>query len=338
MARKKAARRPAKKSVSRTKRAVFGYPLFIFMMLCAGVFLVTATFPGLADDLHISAKVSAPLVTDPAVINEPADGSHFSTIPVNVSGTCPANAAYVEIYRGSVMSGTAICDTNQTFQMSADLFPGANILTAQVFNMTDDEGPVSDAVNVVYDVPQPPKPTPENEQPAAAGGSNKPASAAASPLMVSTEFVYKGYRLGDLVEWPINISGGRSPYTANIDWGDGSHTDYLRQAAGSFTIAHRYQRLPSSNNSFIIKVSVTDANGGQAYAQFFVLVTSSVTSAPAASIFNKPPPSINNHNWLWIAWPAYGAIMVMTASFWLGEREEQIILNKKGMLKRSHSH
>lgn len=331
MARKSAGRRPVKKFKSRAKRAVFGYPLFIFLMLCGGVFLLTATFPGLADDVHITAKVSAPLVIDPAVITDPAEGTHFSAIPISVSGTCPANAAYVEIFRDSIMSGSAICDTNQAFQLSIDLFPGANSLTAHVFNLTDDEGPVSGAVDVIYDPPQP-------SPPAAGGGSPKTPSATASPLRVETEFVYKGYRLGDLVEWPLAVNGGRAPYSADVDWGDGSHTTYLRESAGAFTISHRYLRLPQSDNSFTIKVSVTDADGRQAFIQFFVLVTSKVSSAPAASIFNKPPPTINSHDWLWIAWPAYAAVIVMAVSYWLGEREELIILKKKGMLKRSHSH
>jgi hypothetical protein len=333
MARKSAGRRPVKKSKSRTKRAIFGYPLFVFLMLCAGVFLLTATFPGLADDVHITAKVSGPLVVNPAVITDPADGTHFSAIPINVGGTCPANAAYVEIFRNDVMSGSAICDTNQMFQLSTDLFPGANSLTAHVFNLTDDEGPVSDAVNVVYDAPQPSPPT-SGGQPA--GGSPKTPPAAASPLTVETEFVYKGYRLGDLVEWPLAVSGGRAPYTADVDWGDGSHTAYLRESAGAFTISHRYRRLPQSGNSFTIKVSVTDADGRRAFIQFFILVTSKASSAPAASIFNKPPPTISSRNWLWIAWPAYAGVSVMVISYWLGEREEMIILAKRGMLKPAH--
>src|SRR4051812_33270928 len=102
MARKKAARRPVKKSKIRTKRHLFGYPLFVFLMLCAGVFLVLATFPGLAEEIHTTAKVSAPLVTSPAVIDDPVDGQHFSAIPIPVSGSCPLNAGCVEIYSNGV--------------------------------------------------------------------------------------------------------------------------------------------------------------------------------------------------------------------------------------------
>lgn len=331
MARKKAARRPIKKTNYRSRRTLFGYPLVIFLLLCAGVFLLMATFPSLADDIRVTAKVSGPLVTDPAVITSPAGGQRFSALPIDVEGTCPANASYIEIYRNSIMSGSAICDSNDRFQISMDLFAGANSLTAHVFNMTDDEGPVSAAVNVVYDASQPPAGGGQQtagREPGRATGQPLP------PLLAKTEFVYKGYQLGELVEWPIEISGGLLPYTADVDWGDGSSDIYQRPAAGEFIISHRYSRLPSRNRSFTIKVRATDAAGGQSYLQFFVLVTSKISSAPSASIFTKPIPGAAEKNWLWIAWPAYLALILMVICYWLGEREEIIVLKKKGLLKR----
>jgi hypothetical protein len=232
------------------------------------------------------------------------------------------------------MSGSAICDAGGNFQLSSDLFPGLNGLTAHVFNLTDDEGPISNAVNVTYDIPQPPSHPESGGGEQLSGQGNSPAPSA-SPLQAATTFVYKGYHLKDLVEWPVEISGGQTPYVANVDWGDNTHTTYDRNKAGVFTISHRYLRLPRTNKSFNIKVTISDAVGSQTFFQFFVLVTSSIASAPSASIFSKPVPSINAHNWLWVAWPAYAAITLMVLSYWLGEREEMILLKKRGWLRRS---
>jgi hypothetical protein len=330
MARKKAVSRSTKSRYVRKKRIIFGYPLIIFLLLAVGVFLVTATFPSLAADIHVRAKVSAPFVTDPASIDSPTEGSHFSSIPIEVSGTCTTNAAYVEIFRNGQMSGTAVCDIDQKYNLAIDLFPGQNKLEAHVFNMTDDEGPVSLPVNVFYDVPQLP-PTTSTGKPGSKPTTSRPS---APSLVVSTEFVYKGYRLNDLVTWPISISGGRAPYTINVDWGDGSYSSYSRSGQGAFEITHQYTRLPSSGKTFTIKVSSTDAGGDRAYIQFFVVIVSKLIPPPAANIFSKSPPSISGHSWLWFAWPAYLLLFIMVLSYWLGEREELIMLKKRGQLKR----
>ncbi|MBX4188607.1 hypothetical protein KW792_00730 [Candidatus Saccharibacteria bacterium] len=130
------------------------------------------------------------------------------------------------------------------------------------------------------------------------------------------------------------LSGGRAPYTINVDWGDGSYSNYSRGAEGAFDITHRYTRLPSAGGNFTIKVSATDAAGDRAYIQFFVIIVSKLVPPSAANIFSKSPPSIGGHGWLWFAWPAYGFLFVMVFSYWLGEREELIKLKKRGQLKR----
>lgn len=155
-----AKRAAAKKKPVKKKKLFIPYPLVVFLMLCAGAFLVACTFGVSADEVAVTARIKGPAITSPAIINSPADGTHFSAVPVTVTGSCPPNAAYVEIYRNNVLSGSAICLADKTFDMKTDLFPGTNELLARVFNVTDDEGPVSDKVTVYYDVPQPPASTP----------------------------------------------------------------------------------------------------------------------------------------------------------------------------------
>ena len=328
MARKKTTKRASKQSKNRQKRSVFAYPLFIFLLLCTGVFLIAWTLRAGAADIFVTAKVSAPFVTDPADISSPTDGSHFTSIPIDVNGTCPTNAGYVEIFDNNLMRGTAIC-SGSSYDLSIDLFPGANSLVAHVFNITDDEGPISAAVNVVYDVPLPP--VVNNPQ---SGSFGQPTPTAASPLTLKTAFVYKGYHVGDQVEWPIEISGGTAPYAVSIDWGDGTTDLISRAQAGQFKIDHTYNHAGGYKDSYTIKVKASDAAGHSAFIQFFVIVTPK-NVGQTSNIFSKPPPIISSGlNWLYFAWPAYTLVVIMVVSYKLGEREELLILRKRRMLRR----
>jgi hypothetical protein len=334
MPRHKTKKRASKQIKSRKSRFFLPYPLLIFLTLCAGVFLVAATLNVSANDLLVSAKVAGPPVTSPAAITSPVNGTHFSSVPISVSGTCPANAAYIELFRNNVMSGTAICSSGN-FQLSSDLFVGQNDLVAHVFNVTDDEGPVSSIVTVFYEPPAPPSGT--------GGSSSSPSSTPSSsysvaPLQLKTEFVYKGFYVGDPVVWPVEITGGTAPYAVNVNWGDGFNDVISRGSAGSFNLTHIYQSSGNNkNNSYTIKINAADNVDQKAYLQFFVIVNSkknvSITGT-SNDIFTKSPPSLGNKNWLWIAWPAYGLLVVMGISYLLGERAELAILSHRGLLKR----
>jgi len=322
MARPKTRNCAPKQIKSRPKRHLFRYPLFLFLVLCGGVFLVASTLGVGADNIFVTAKVSGPLVTSPAVITSPSNGTRFSSIPITVSGTCPTNASYVEIFRNNLMSGTAICDLAGNFQLSADLFPGQNDLVAHVFNLTDDEGPVSGTVTVYYDVPVPPVSSPKQGVPSA------------TPLMLQTAFKYKGYYTGQEVQWPLEISGGTPSYALSVDWGDGSSNVISRSSAGQFNITHTYASPGGYKNSYTIKVNASDANGGKAFIQFFVIVNTKVNVGAGGNIFSKSPPTLGGRGWLWFAWPAYLLVIILVLSYWLGEREELIILKKRGLLRR----
>lgn len=333
MARPKTEKRAAK-SVKRKKRFLFfiPYPLILFLLLCTGVYLIAWTFNAHADDVIIKAIIHGQPVTDKAVITSPSEGTHFKAVPISVAGTCPTNASYVEIFRNNVMDGSALCASG-SFQTQVDLFDGANKLEAHVFNITDDEGPVSDPVNVVYDAPPPPQPGLNT------GNSTSPPPSKAAPLLLKTAFVYKGYYLNQEVDWPLEVSGGTPPYALNVDWGDSHNSIISRPAAGQFYISHTYQSTGNDNGSFTIKVQTSDAAGNYTYMQFFVIVTqkdSGKINTGSANIFSKGPPTLGGlHDWVWAAWPVYGAVSLMVLSFWLGEQEEFILLKKRHWLKHS---
>lgn len=128
----------------------------MLFLLCVGVLLVGVTFHGSADSYTVSAVVEAPLPTAPAVITDPADQMHFTSHPIAVKGTCQSNT-YVKLNRNGVLSGVAICGAGQTsFEIDTDLSLGSNVLLPQIYNITDQAGPVSSPITVFLDNPPSP--------------------------------------------------------------------------------------------------------------------------------------------------------------------------------------
>jgi len=310
--------------LGRRRRFIFPWPIIVFVLLCIGVLLVGWTLQAVADDLTVTAQVHAPLPSGPAVIISPANGTHFSTAPISVSGTCPLDT-YVKIYRNDFFSGTAICSASGTFQLNIDLFPGTNHLQARVFNITDDEGPPSNIVTVYYDVPQQPT-NPTAAPPNQVTPSSPPI---VPPFVIHTDYNYRGYKVGQTIEWTFETSGGSTPYAINIDWGDGSNTVISQKEAGKLAASHRYKAIgPGAKNSYTVKVTGSDSAGRHAYLQLFLVVNPGLPSIVANTL---PSPHIND-KWLLLAWPAYLVLLLMVTSFWLGEREELIVLRRRGSL------
>lgn len=130
-------------------RRIILHPISGFLLLCVGVLVAGSTFRGQAASYDVTATVSAPALTEPAVILDPLNQQHVLK-RINVQGTCPNNS-YVKVFRGEVLSGVSIC-TDQRFAVHTDLSPGSNELRARVFNLTDEEGPASPPITVYYDL------------------------------------------------------------------------------------------------------------------------------------------------------------------------------------------
>ena len=139
-------------------KRVLLHPISWFLLLCAGVLVVGSTFRGQAATYDVTAKISAPALTEPAVITQPTDQKRISASVMNVLGTCPDDS-YINLYRDGAFSGVDICDNGGHFHIQTGLSPGANELKVRVFNLTDDEGPDSPPITVFYDLP-PATPTP----------------------------------------------------------------------------------------------------------------------------------------------------------------------------------
>jgi hypothetical protein len=284
-----------KRSVlTRRSRFILPWPLITFILLAIGVLLVGWTFQATADDIHVSAKVSAPLPSGPAVITSPGDGSRFTSVPITVSGTCPTDT-YVKIYRNNFFSGTAMCTTDGNFTLDIDLFPGQNKLEPKIFNLTDDEGPSSMPVTVFYDVPQQPTggSSGNGNAPAQppAGTSAPVAATSASPFTIKSDFAYRGYKVGQSIEWTFEANGGVPPYAINVDWGDGTNSLVSQKEAGKITVNHRYKKVgDGTKGSYKVKASGIDSQGRQTFLQLFLII---VPSGVPGFISNTLPAGVD---------------------------------------------
>lgn len=130
---------------------------FLWLLFVIGLGVILSGAGHAQQDIHVTAKVNAPLPTSPATITSPYDQQHFTHPTITVQGTC-GDGAYVVLYRNSVVAGIGAC-TAGNFSVIIELTNGANILQAKIYNSTDNEGPVSSPITVYLDtVPAQPIP------------------------------------------------------------------------------------------------------------------------------------------------------------------------------------
>lgn len=218
-----------------------------------------------ADQIDVSATVPAPLPTSPAIITSPADQSRFSAPEVTIKGTCPEYGAYVILYRSGAPIGTAPCQ-NGTFELPISLIPGANVIEAHIYNVTDGEGPVSSPLTLYYDVPSKPEPlfpiftlpflTPPTPAPSAGG------------FFLSYQYRYQVRNQGEPWQWEIGVHGGTSPYRIRIDWGDGKANSFDFSGGNSFNLTHTYDQA----GTFTPLIRATDSEGRIASLQLLAVV------------------------------------------------------------------
>lgn len=287
-----------------------------FVPLPFGTFAETLSY-------EVTARVPAEPLTSPAVITSPTDGQRFNTNTITVSGTCP-NDSYVKVLRGTEVAGIAVCNAN-TFTMQISIVPGANLLTAKVFNITDDEGPASPPITVYYDVPvQPETPT----QPTNPTGPTRPITSAPSGsggLAIDVPYKYTIRKPNETWQWELSVSGGTPPYAITIQWGDGTSGTYTRNAADTFTITHAYGKA----DIYRVLIKAQDATGAMTLLEISAPVKDPLqTNIWLLSIFQNLSP--------WILWPLYAVLLLFVLLFWLYELRRMHRHVQRRKLRRRH--
>jgi hypothetical protein len=313
-------------------KKIFLHPLAVFLILCAGVVLLGTSLGASATDISVVATVAAPLPSAPARVhivspisepwlqqtvaqgNSPKTAIFTNTKTVTLTGDCPADT-HIQFYRNGLFAGVTSCIGDPTFSITIDLVPGLNIIKAKVFNITNDEGPVSDPIYLNYQLP-----------PSQAPVINTPF------LNLSSDFSYLGFLVGRQASWNVIVNGGTPPFHVSVDWGDGNSYSYAEPNNGTVDIRHTYKKA-SGPDGYEIVVRVTDSKGQKATLNLLTIISNPNTSqAHKIALANAalhPGFFARLKRWLWLAWPAYIIVLLMLISFWLGEREEYYRIVRK---------
>jgi hypothetical protein len=285
------------------------YALLTFLVLAVGVLMASFTWTAFSStqgggDYSVTAVVPGPRPTKPAIITSPSNGQDFGTNPVTVEGTCPSKTL-IKIFTNGILVGSILCDASGHFKLPIDLVIGRNDLTALPFNTLDQSGPVSPTVTVTLTQP-----------PGTFGFSNE--------LIIQSVNYYRGSLPGQEVVWPIELIGGQAPYAVSIDWGDGTSDVVTRLAPGPFTVKHTYHQPGGYLGSYPLIIRAADAAGHTAYLQLTTIVNNSTGTNASGSVAKKP--TVTN---ILVIWPLWIVLLLMIVSFWLGERREKRIMQRK---------
>jgi len=241
----------------------------------------------------LSGTVPSPPPSQAASIDVPRAGQSFSSLPITVSGLCPANTL-VEIYKNDVFAGSTNC-TGGSFSLQIDLFDGRNDLIARVYDNLNQAGPDSATITVNYSSAVP-VPGPR--------------------ISLTTQFAKLGADPGSILSWPVTLSGGSGPYAISVDWGDKTNPDLLSQpAAGDLNLQHTY----TESGVYKVTVTATDVNGNAAFLQLVAIANGPIkqsggTSGGAASTLTQQTKIL--------FWPLIVLFVLMIVTFWVGRRHQ----------------
>lgn len=297
-----------KHSFKRRPHGETSYALLAFLTILAAVVLAAFSSSSFADQtdpqsgtLSLTTAVLAQPPSYGAIISLPGNGQVFTEATITVSGSC-VPGSLVKVYKNNVFAGSGLCSLAGRYSFQISLFSGTNVLSAGNYDAADQAGPATTSVTVQY------------RAPASPAVANK----VIAPILIDGPTNLRGYYVGEVVPWPIGISGGLGPYAVNFDWGDGSNNVYSRNAPGRFDTEHTYKQHGPNQDSYTVTVTVTDSVGNQQVVRFVVIVRD--RSSALLTTANKQSGQLS------IAWPALGLVLLMIGVFWVGEKVTDLAL------------
>lgn len=252
----------------------------------------------------LQGQISSPPPTTAATITTPGNGQSFSEIPIRVRGICPGDLL-VKLFKNNVFGGSVQCK-NGSYEITTDLFSGRNELVVRVYDALDQAGPDSNVVVVNF---------------------NDSAPVQQSRVALTSNFAKRGANPGQVLTWPIVLSGGEGPYAISVDWGDGKTPDLIsRQFPGNFDISHTYEN-PGVYN---IIIKATDKNGNVAYLQLVGVGNGQLSQTGGTGAGNTTTTPTNTNTKTTILWqPAAILLPMILFTFWLGKKHELKVLRTK---------
>lgn len=275
----------------------------------------------------LGATVNGPPPSEPATITAPVNNSRVQSSLLNVAGDCTQNL-FIEVYRNHSFAGMDLCDGNDRFEISITLVPGENILKARIKDGAEQYGPDSQLIRVFYDVPV------SNQ-----GGLKPPVSPTTMPpfLLFTAQTLYEASS-GVKFTITYEVDGGLLPYAISIDWGDGtSQTVTSLSKNGDYISDHIYLY----SGQFTIQISGSDSRNTKAVIQTVIIVQGSdIAKTVVTSDCSNQQNCLSPNQYLIdivnrLLWPATIVALLMTISFWVGERIVYSERNHTNKLRRT---
>jgi hypothetical protein len=284
--------------------------LLLFTGFVLSVFTVTAQSPGPeAGSVGLSGVMPGPPPDQAPTITSPSNNQRFTVSPVTIKGTCPKNTL-VEVFKNDIFAGSTFCSESGTYSFDIDLLFGRNVLLARSYDALNQSSPESNKVTVFYDS--------QLAQPDGFTGVDF----GAAQLILNTDAVYRGIFPGKQMSMPLTVLGGQAPYAVRVQWGDGTDSLVSRNSSASFRTTHTYKKP----GTFQISIQATDKEGRVA----FITVAAIVNGQPEGVVIGAA--SAEAQNILITLWPLYISVVAVLIAFWLGERREKQVLEKRGEL------
>ncbi len=238
-----------------------------------------------ADTYDVSAKVSAEIPSQPAIITQPINNSSVISDAISVKGECPVTnpAQTVLIWRNGVFAGSTTCSATGQFTLEIQLVEGDNSLIPKLLNITNDAGLDGQPVLVRYNPlitsnPLKDKETkvnsPSNTQ------NNLNSNEPNEDLNFTTDRVFIVFRPNKEIELTVDIDKGAPPFVMVVDWGDGTKKTYKFDSTAKKVINHTYK---TADNRIIV-ITVTDQSGKSKQLYLSAISTSNKSEANSEAV------------------------------------------------------
>lgn len=289
------------------------YASLVLLLILAIVLVVGMSWTAMAatpavnpqsGSVGLTGVVTGAAPSTAATILSPSNAFRTTTIPVTVTGTCPAST-FVTVNKNDAFGGVAACQDDGTYSMLVDLFAGANTLVARVSDALGQYGPDSASITAYYDAPS----------------LNTPGGNTGKQLFLNLTTTVVAGNPGDQISRSVTIVGGVAPYAINWEWGDDATSLMSATGEGSVTASHAYARA----GTYRVIVHVTDKNGTAAFVQFVTVVNgqaAAVGTTQGTGLGALPGKLV-------AAWPLLSFMLVLVVAFWLGERREQAKISRR---------
>lgn len=288
------------------KRAVLAVSFVLaafFLVLGADGASAQSSDPVQSGSVGLTGTISAPPPTEGATISFPTNGQSFGELPVVITGICPTGLL-VKVFKNNVFAGSVQCE-NGNFSLQTDLFVGTNELIARVFDDLDQPGPDSNVVTVSFADTR---------------------VGAAPRVSLTSNFAKRGANPGQILTWPVQLSGGAGPYAFSVDWGDGKEADLFTEPfPGTIDLEHTYDE-PGIYN---VVVKVVDNNGTAAFLQLVGVANGPLSQETDAGIDPEAEDNFVTTRTRVIWWPAALIAPFAISTFWLGKRYMLHVLKRR---------